>query len=293
MDYTVGCDAEGRLVAVRARIVGDNGAYGSVGMKVLERAAAHACGPYRVPNIDVEARAVYTNNPPSGAMRGFGVNQTAFAIEDMVDRLAELVGIDGWEMRWRNALREGDRFASGQVLGPGVGLEKTLLAVRDAYRSAPLAGIACGVKNTGIGNGMTEYGRAILRPEADGTITLYHSWTEMGQGCHTSSPAGRLDGPRSADPGRGHGARLDTGRPPRGRRARRPGGHGRRRRVRGFRRAARGARRPRFRARSSGLTTPLGTSRAGHPFRLRLRPIVIPTMTAGSRGSSPPTTSAR
>jgi xanthine dehydrogenase molybdenum-binding subunit len=185
MDYTVGCDADGRLLAVRARIVGDNGAYGSVGMKVLERAAAHACGPYRVPNIDIEARAVYTNNPPSGAMRGFGVNQTAFAIEGMVDRLAELVGIDGWEMRWRNALREGDRFASGQVLGPGVGLEKTLLAVRDAYRSAPLAGIACGVKNTGIGNGMTEYGRAILRPEADGTITLYHSWTEMGQGCHT------------------------------------------------------------------------------------------------------------
>ena len=119
MDYTVGCDADGRLVAVRARIVGDNGAYGSVGMKVLERAAAHACGPYRVPNIDVEARAVYTNNPPSGAMRGFGVNQTAFAIEGMVDRLAEQVGIDGWEMRWRNALREGDRFASGQVLGPG------------------------------------------------------------------------------------------------------------------------------------------------------------------------------
>jgi xanthine dehydrogenase molybdenum-binding subunit len=185
MDYTVGCDADGRLVAVRARIVGDNGAYGSVGMKVLERAAGHACGPYRVPNLDIEALAVYTNNPPSGAMRGFGVNQTAFAIEGMIDRLAERVGIDGWEIRWRNALETGDRFATGQRLGPGVGLRKTLLAVRDAYRSAPMAGIACGVKNTGIGNGLTEYGRAILRPEADGTITLYHSWTEMGQGCHT------------------------------------------------------------------------------------------------------------
>jgi xanthine dehydrogenase molybdenum-binding subunit len=185
MDYSIGCDADGRLVAVRARIVGDNGAYGSVGMKVLERAAAHACGPYRVPNIDVEARAVYTNNPPSGAMRGFGVNQVAFAIEGLLDRLAEAVGIDGWEIRWRNALREGDRFATGQRLGPGVGLERTLLAVRDAYRAAPLAGIACGVKNCGIGNGVTEQGRAIVRPEADGTVTLYHSWTEMGQGCHT------------------------------------------------------------------------------------------------------------
>jgi xanthine dehydrogenase molybdenum-binding subunit len=185
MDYTVGCDPDGRLVAVRARIVGDNGAYASVGMKVLERAAAHACGPYRVPNLDIEARAVYTNNPPSGAMRGFGANQTAFAIDGMLDRLAERVGIDGWEIRWRNALEVGDRFATGQKLGPGVGFRKTLLAVRDAYRAAPFAGIGCGVKNSGIGNGLAEYGRAILRPEADGTITLYHSWTEMGQGCHT------------------------------------------------------------------------------------------------------------
>ncbi len=185
MDYTVGCDADGRLLAVRARIVGDNGAYASVGAKVLERAAGHACGAYRVPNVDVEARAVYTNNPPSGAMRGFGVNQVTFAIEGMLDILAERVGIDGWEMRWRNALETGDRFGTGQRLGPGVGLKQTLLAVRDDYRAARYAGIACGAKNTGIGNGLAEYGRAILRPEADGSVTLFHSWTEMGQGCHT------------------------------------------------------------------------------------------------------------
>jgi CO/xanthine dehydrogenase Mo-binding subunit len=185
LDYTVGCDADGHLTAVRARIVGDNGAYASVGGKVLERAAGHACGSYRVPAVDVEARAVYTNNPPSGAMRGFGANQANFAIEGMLDILAERVGIDGWEMRWRNALEEGDRFATGQRLGPGVGLKQTLLAVRDAYREARYAGVACGVKNTGIGNGLREHGRAILRPEADGSITLFHSWTEMGQGCHT------------------------------------------------------------------------------------------------------------
>jgi selenium-dependent xanthine dehydrogenase len=185
MDYTVGCDADGHLVALRARIVGDNGAYASVGGKVLERAAGHACGAYRVPAVDVEARAVYTNNPPSGAMRGFGVNQVTFALEGLLDVLAERVGIDGWEMRWRNALETGDRFGTGQRLGPGVGLKKTLLAVRDAYRSTPYAGIACGAKNTGIGNGLREFGRAILRPEADGSVTLYHSWTEMGQGVHT------------------------------------------------------------------------------------------------------------
>ncbi len=185
MTYTVACDADGRLAAVRARIVGDNGAYASVGGKVLERAAGHACGAYRVPNVDVEATAVYTNDPPSGAMRGFGASQANFALESMLDVLADRVGIDGWEMRWRNALDTGDRFGTGQVLGPGVGVGRTLLAVRDAYRSARYAGIACAAKNTGIGNGLREYGRAILRPERDGTVTLFHSWTEMGQGCHT------------------------------------------------------------------------------------------------------------
>ena len=185
MFYTAGCDAEGRLVAVRARIVGDTGAYASVGAKVLERAAGHACGAYRVPNVDVEARAVYTNNPPAGAMRGFGVVQVTFAMDGVLDRLAEQVGLDGWEIRWRNALEAGDRFGTGQVLGPGVGVKRTLLAVRDAYRSARFAGVACGAKNTGIGNGMVERGRAVLRPEADGTVTLFHSWTEMGQGVHT------------------------------------------------------------------------------------------------------------
>jgi selenium-dependent xanthine dehydrogenase len=185
LEYTAGCDEDGHLVALRARIVGDTGAYASVGDKVLERAAGHACGAYRVPNVDVEAKAVYTNNPPCGAMRGFGVSQSNFAVEGILDRLAARVGIDGWEIRWRNALEEGDRTGTGQRLGPGVGLKKTLLAVRDAYHEEPYAGIACGLKNTGIGNGVTEYGRALLRPESDGTVTLFHSWTEMGQGVHT------------------------------------------------------------------------------------------------------------
>jgi selenium-dependent xanthine dehydrogenase len=185
LEYTAGCDEEGRLVGVRARIVGDTGAYASVGDKVLERAAGHACSAYRVPNVDVEARAVYTNNPPCGAMRGFGVNQSNFAMEGVLDLLAGKVGIDGWEIRWRNALGSGDRFGTGQLLGAGVGLRQTLLAVRDAYRGARFAGIACGVKNTGIGNGVPERGRVVLRPERDGTVTLHHSWTEMGQGVHT------------------------------------------------------------------------------------------------------------
>jgi xanthine dehydrogenase molybdenum-binding subunit len=185
MTYTVGCDAAGRLLAVRARIVGDTGAYASVGDKVLERAAGHACGVYKFDAVDIEALAVYTNNVPCGAMRGFGANQANFAIEGMVDRLAELAGLDGWDMRWLNAVATGDRFGTGQRLGPGVGIKKTLLAVREVYKSHRYAGIGCAVKNTGIGNGLTEYGKVILRPEADGSITLYHPWTEMGQGVHT------------------------------------------------------------------------------------------------------------
>ncbi len=185
MDYTVACDADGHLVAVKARFVGDNGAYASVGGKVLERAAGHACSAYKVPVVDVEARAVHTNNPPGGAMRGFGANQANFAVESLLDRLAEQVGIDGWEIRWRNALAEGDRFGTGQKLTQGVGLKDTLLAVKEQYRAARYAGIACGAKNTGIGNGLTEYGRAVLRPDGDGRLTLFHSWTEMGQGTHT------------------------------------------------------------------------------------------------------------
>ncbi len=185
LDYTAACDHDGRLLAVRARIFGDTGAYASVGDKVLERAAGHACSAYRVPNVDVEATAVYTNNPPCGAMRGFGVNQANFAMEGVLDRLAEKAGIDRWEIRWRNALEPGDRFATGQLLGPGVGLKRTLLAVKDAFRGARYAGIACAVKNTGIGNGVAEHGRVVLRPEVDGRLTLFHSWTEMGQGVHT------------------------------------------------------------------------------------------------------------
>ncbi len=185
MIYTVGCDAAGRLTGLRARITGDTGAYASVGAKVLERAAGHACSAYKFEAVDIEARAVYTNNPPCGAMRGFGANQTNFAIEGMLDRLAERAGLDGWEIRWRNAVAAGDIYGTGQRLGPGVGLKQTLLAVRDAYRAAPFAGIACAVKNTGVGNGLAEYGKVVLRPETDGSVTLFHSWTEMGQGVHT------------------------------------------------------------------------------------------------------------
>ncbi len=189
LDYTAGCDAEGRLTAVLARLVGDSGAYASVGGKVLERAAGHACGPYRVPAVDVEALAVYTNNPPCGAMRGFGVPQAAFAIEGCLDLLAKKAGLDGWEIRSRNAVGVGDPVTTGQVLEKSVGLRQTLDAVKDAFYDAleagKAAGIACGLKNSGIGNGVSEWGKCRLVVERDGTVSLYNGYTEMGQGLLT------------------------------------------------------------------------------------------------------------
>ena len=185
MKYKVGCDTDGHLTAVRARMIGDTGAYASVGAKVLERTCGHACGPFRVPNVDAEALAVYTNNPPCGAMRGFGVNQAAFAIEACLDMLAEKVGIDGWEMRWRNALDLGDTLSTGQRMTKPFGLKRCLLAVRDSYRSAEYAGIACGIKNVGLGNGMPDEGKAVLTVESDGTVAIRTGFTEMGQGLYT------------------------------------------------------------------------------------------------------------
>ncbi len=189
MEYAVGCDADGRLTAVKARMVGDSGAYASVGAKVLERAAGHACGPYRVAHIAIESTAVYTNNPPCGAMRGFGANQAHFAMEGCMDLLAKKTGLDPWEIRWRNALEVGDVFSTGQVLEKSVGIRKTLVAVKPHYDRARAegraVGIACGLKNSGIGNGAKEWGKARLVVEPDLTVSVYNGYTEMGQGLLT------------------------------------------------------------------------------------------------------------
>ncbi len=183
--YTVGCDAEGGLLAVRARILADTGAYASVGAKVVERAAGHATGAYHVPAVDIEAHAVYTNNLPSGAFRGFGVNQANFAMECCLDELAEVAGIDRWQIRWDNALTEGRMTATGQILEGGVGVRACLEAVEPAFRAAGHAGLAAGIKNTGAGNGRPDIGRAKLVVRSADCIEVHHGWTEMGQGCNT------------------------------------------------------------------------------------------------------------
>jgi len=187
LQYTVGADAEGHLLAARVRIVGDTGGYAGTGGKCLLRAACHSCGPYRVPNVDMEAKAVFTNNPTSGAMRGFGTNQAHFAIEGIMDILAERVGVDGYDIRERNILIPGDAFATGQVMRPSVaGLRRSLEAVKDIYKSAKYAGIGCGIKSTGIGNGTIDSGHALVRVLEGGRLEVCTGYTEMGQGLFTT-----------------------------------------------------------------------------------------------------------
>jgi len=185
-----GCDAEGRLTAMKSRMVGDSGPYASVGMKVLERAAGHASGPYHVPVIDVEALAARTNNPVCGAFRGFGANQAQFAMEGVIDRLAERVGIDGLEMRRRNIVHPGSVWGPGQIMDDGcLGVALCLDAVEPHYRAARAAGkavgLGIGLKNSGLGNGFKEIARAVVRFRSDGKVEVRHCWTEMGQGVHT------------------------------------------------------------------------------------------------------------
>jgi len=185
MEYTLGCDAAGKLTALRARITGDTGAYASVGTKVLERAAGHASGAYHVPAADIEAKTIYTNNLPCGAMRGFGVNQVTFAMESCVDMLCEKGGFDRWQFRYDNALDTGCMTATGQVLGPGIGVRSCLLALKEKFAAAPDAGLACGIKNTGIGNGIVDDSLVKIEIVSGAKIIIHHGWTEMGQGVHT------------------------------------------------------------------------------------------------------------
>ncbi len=185
MDIEVGCDKTGKLTGLKLYAVGDTGSYASVGTKVMERVAGHATGAYHFPCVNLEALTVYTNNIPNGAMRGFGANQVAFALEGCIDELCKEGGFDRWQFRYENALCEGKMTATGQVLHKGVGVKETLLAVKPFYDKARFKGLACGIKNSGVGNGMADFSDVIIEIKSGNHVVLQHGWTEMGQGVHT------------------------------------------------------------------------------------------------------------
>ena len=185
---TIGADADGHLLALRSRIIADAGGYHTTSAKCALRAACHSCGVYRIPNVDVDAKAVYTNNPNAGAMRGFGSNQAQFAMEGIMDMLAEKVGVDGWDIRERNILDPGDKLGTGQVMRESVrGIRETLNAVKDVYKGAKYKGIGCGIKSTGLGNGTTEGGHIKIRVLEGPRLEILNGYTEMGQGIYTAT----------------------------------------------------------------------------------------------------------
>jgi aldehyde oxidoreductase len=185
MEYSLACDENGKLTALKAVILGDTGAYASMGASVLDRAAGHAGGGYHIPAVNVTSKAFYTNNIPCGAMRGFGVSQVTFAMECLMDELCELGKFDSWQFRYDNALEDGSLTTTGHQLEGGVGLKETMLAVKDDFESAKYAGMAIGIKNVGFGNGLVDESEVEIEIKAENEVVIHHGWTEMGQGIDT------------------------------------------------------------------------------------------------------------
>jgi CO/xanthine dehydrogenase Mo-binding subunit/aerobic-type carbon monoxide dehydrogenase small subunit (CoxS/CutS family) len=199
MDYRVGFDASGHLVAVDTRLLSDAGPYTALSPLVNEQACVFSCGPYRVPNFRVEGTVVFTNNANSGAFRGFGINQVAVAIESILDECARRLDIDPFELRLRNVLKIGDQTISGEVLKESVAIEATIQAAQealakelptiDAWRSTGRkigVGVASGYKNVGRGKGKIDKSGAIFILQLDGRILLRASAVDMGQGIRTA-----------------------------------------------------------------------------------------------------------
>jgi CO/xanthine dehydrogenase Mo-binding subunit len=183
--FTLGCDENGKFTGLDCEINFDTGAYASLCGPVLERACTHAVGPYTYQNTDIRGYGYYTNNPPAGAFRGFGVCQSEFALECLIDLLADEVGISPWEIRYRNAIEPGEALPNGQIADCSTALKETLLAVKDVYeKNADHAGLACAMKNSGVGVGLPDAGRANIRVEG-GRAVIYSATSDIGQGCNT------------------------------------------------------------------------------------------------------------
>jgi xanthine dehydrogenase molybdenum-binding subunit len=195
----IGAKKDGRILAIETELFGDTGAYASLGEKVMTRATTHSAGPYDVEHVRADCYAMYTNNPPSGAFRGFGVTQSAFAIESAIDLLAEKLDMDPIELRRLNALQVGSITNTGQVLDESVGLTECIDRVKEEmlqHNPEPFKpvidperpylvrawGVAVAYKNTGLGGGAPDISNAEIEMFEDGTFEIRSSSAEMGQG---------------------------------------------------------------------------------------------------------------
>ena len=199
IEARMGCDSDGKLQAVAFDATFDTGAYASWGPTVASRVPIHASGPYAVPHVSARGRAFYTNGPPAGAFRGFGVPQAAIAHEALMDDLADGLGMDRLELRLKNALRAGDATATGQVLEASAGLAPCLEALKPrwqrALEDAARANAADDQVRRGVGIGCMWYGignTALSNPSAmritldrKGRLTLYNGAVDIGQGSTT------------------------------------------------------------------------------------------------------------
>jgi len=199
----LGAKRDGTLVAAQTELYGDTGAYASLGEKVMTRATTHSSGPYEIPNVRADCYAMYTNNPPSGAFRGFGVTQSAFAVESIMDTLADTLGVDPIEIRRKNALRVGSITNTGQVLTESVGLteciDRTAAELKklagdnpfrprvdeDAPHIVKAWGMAVAYKNTGLGGGAPDKAGAEIELYENGHLEVRTSSAELGQGLVT------------------------------------------------------------------------------------------------------------
>ncbi len=200
MHFKSGVDSDGHVLALEAKIILDTGAYASLGIDILENTLVFAAGPYYIPNLELEGWAWYTNNMPAGAMRGFGVNQVAVAMETQMDIMARALGIDPFEFRLLNALDVGLPTAADHVLEEGVvSIKQTIRAAREVFHQVGIqsgvsvehsridgkkigVGVACAVKNIGYGHGLREEAGAIVELDSAGNCRLLASQHDYGQG---------------------------------------------------------------------------------------------------------------
>ena len=206
LHYKTGATKDGKLVAMEARIIGDAGAYASWSINVLRKSAVHATGPYEIPNVSIDSYAVYTNNPYSGAMRGFGAAQTVLAYESQMDLLAKALGISPLEIRLRNIFKSGSTTATGQLLTGSVPLDQCLNKIlpylqsqedkqgTPSYRSGNLesgskkrrgTGLGCAWYGTGYGNGFPDVSSTFVEIHDDGSATVLTGAVDVGQGSNS------------------------------------------------------------------------------------------------------------